>query len=212
MSVHHSPRAALRLSVLTASLVLLAACSSFPDLGGGGLGGEQSGSAPPPGSVDSAAQTGQAQTGQAQAGQAQTGQALPPPGASGEAGSALPPTASEGLPSQQAAAPPDGQETVIVKGPDGTNWAVGSNQDEEAYRADIEDCYAYAAAQTRRDAQITDDRNAGIDTLTSGSRYSALRQRVDEFDLRQRRGSLMTGCMEAKGYVRTDTVLPRLEF
>ena len=69
-----------------------------------------------------------------------------------------------------------------------------------------------ATAQTRRDAQITDDRNAGIDTLTSESRYSALRQRVDEFDLRQRRGSLMTGCMEAKGYVRTDTVLPRLEF
>ncbi|HIP78555.1 MAG TPA: hypothetical protein EYH07_08865 [Kiloniellaceae bacterium] len=197
MSVHHSPRVALRLSTLTAGLLLLAACSSFPGFEGSGLGGQESGSAPPPGSVDSGAQTGQA---------------LPPPGASGEAGSALPPTASEGLPSQQAAAPAEGQETVIVKGPDGTNWAVGSSQDEEAYRADIEDCYAYATAQTRRDAQITDDRNAGIDTLTSGSRYSALRQRVDEFDLRQRRGSLMTGCMEAKGYVRTDTVLPRLEF
>jgi hypothetical protein len=67
-------------------------------------------------------------------------------------------------------------------------------------------------AQTRRDAQHIDDRNAGIDTLTNQSPYSGLRQRVDEYDLRNRRSGLMSSCMESKGYARADTVLPRLEF
>src|SRR3546814_13963856 len=74
------------------------------------------------------------------------------------------------------------------------------------------DCYRYASAQTRRDAQFNDDRNAGIDTLTNRSPYSGLRQRVDEYDLRNRRSSLMSSCMESKGSARADTVLPRLEF
>src|SRR3546814_14104656 len=74
------------------------------------------------------------------------------------------------------------------------------------------DCYRYASAQTRRDAQFIDDRNAGIDTLTNRSPYSGLRQRVDEYDLRNRRSSLMSSCMESKGYARADNVLPRLEF
>lgn len=142
----------------------------------------------------------------------ESGTALPPPGA-GE-------TATDGgvqaAPAQplpdSAAETPAGGEPVVIEGPDGTNWAVQSPKDEEAYRADVEDCYRYAEAQTRRDSQITDDRNAGIDTLTSESRYSGLRQRVDEFDLRNRRASLMSSCMESKGYARADTVLPRLEF
>src|SRR3546814_7805747 len=54
-------------------------------------------------------------------------------------------------------------EPVIVKGPDGTTWEASSSKEQEAYQADIEDCYRYASAQTRRDAQFIDDRNAGID-------------------------------------------------
>ncbi len=180
-----SRRSLLLVSLASAGLLALAACASEPNV----LGGENSGSAPPPGSEDAGAAGGDA---------------LPPPGISDSDQTA-------GLPAAGGEQEGEGGG-VVLKGPDGTTWAVQRAEDEEAYRADIEDCYNYAAAQTRRDAQITDDRNAGIDTLTSQSRYSGLRQRVDEYDLRQRRGSLMTGCMEAKGYVRSDTVLPRLEF
>ena len=185
-------RTDLTIPLCAAGLLLLAACSS--DFAG--LGGEPSGAAPPPGSEDSGA-----------ASAIEAGRALPPPAAGAPADSSAAVAPAEGGGGTGA-----GDSPVILKGPDGTTWSVQRAEDEEAYRADIEDCHAYALAQTRRDAQITDDRNAGIDTLTSESRYSALRQRVDEFDLRNRRGSLMTGCMEAKGYVRTDTVLPRLEF
>ena len=192
MPVQLLRRTSLTVPLCTAGLVLLAACSS--DFAG--LGGEPSGAAPPPGSEDSGA-----------ASAIEAGRALPPPAAGDPADSSQAVAPAEGGGGSGA-----GDSPVILKGPDGTAWAVQRAEDEEAYRADIEDCHAYALAQTRRDAQITDDRNAGIDTLTSESRYSALRQRVDEFDLRNRRGSLMTGCMEAKGYVRSDTVLPRLEF
>src|SRR3546814_18923972 len=97
-------------------------------------------------------------------------------------------------------------EPVIVKGPDGTTWEASSSKEQEAYQADIEDCYRYASAQTRRDAQFIDDRNAGIDTLTNRSPYSGLRQRVDEYDLRNRRSPLVSSCMESEGYARADPV------
>jgi hypothetical protein len=150
------------------------------------------------------------------------------PAATGDRGTALPPpTAGESaaggsLPVAPATPLPDtagggeGQsgsgDPVIVEGPDGTSWQAYSSRDEAVYQADIEDCYRYAAALTERDAQHIDDRNAGIDTLTNRSPYSGLRQRVDEFDLRNRRTSLMSSCMESKGYARADTTLPRLEF
>jgi hypothetical protein len=145
----------------------------------------------------------------------ESGAALPPP-APGEnaAGSgALPvaPAAPQSAPSGTGQAPAAG-EPVVVKGPDGTEWTASTTRSSEIYQADIEDCYRYAVAQTRRDAQFIDDRNAGIDTLTNQSPYSGLRQRVDEYDLRNRRTSLMSSCMESKGYARADTVLPRLEF
>ena len=185
-------RAFLPLPVLAAGLLMLGACASGST---GSASGDGDWVAPP---------TAQ-----------ESGTALPPPGAPGGGTSeGLPPVANPEVPVE---APPagegaEGEESVIVKGPDGTTWAVNRETDQETYRADIEDCYNYAWAQTRRDAQITDDRNAGIDTLTNQSRYSVLRQRVDEFDLRNRRGALMTECMEAKGYARTDTVLPRVVF
>jgi len=146
----------------------------------------------------------------------ESGTALPPP-AAGEntAGSgALPVVPAEPLPAPSSTSQPPavGGEPVVVKGPDGTEWAASTSKDSEIYQADIEDCYSYASAQTRRDAQYIDDRNAGIDTLTNQSPYSGLRQRVDEYDLRNRRASLMSSCMESKGYARADTVLPRLEF
>jgi hypothetical protein len=141
---------------------------------------------------------------------AEPGGALPPPAASeGAPAGALSVAPSAPLP---ADAPAASAEPVIVEGPDGTSWEARRALDEAAYQDDIEDCYRYATAQTRRDARFIDDRNAGIDTLTNDSPYSGLRQRVDEFDLRNRRSALMSSCMESKGYVRADTTLPRLEF
>lgn len=145
------------------------------------------------------------------------GSALPPPGAGEPATATTAPSAPPPLPEPSSTSqPPAGtgasDEPVVVKGPDGTSWEARGAKDEAAYQADLDDCYSYATAQTRHDAQIMDDRNAGIDTLTSQSRYSGLRQRVDEYDLRNRRSALMSSCMESKGYARADTVLPRLEF
>jgi len=173
----------IRGTVLAAGLLLLAACAAEP--------------AGPAAGLDS-------------------GSALPPP-AAGETTSgsgALPVVPSEPLPAPSSTSQPPAAsgEPVVVKGPDGTEWRASSAKDSETYQADIEDCYRYATAQTRRDAQYIDDRNAGIDTLTNQSPYSGLRQRVDEYDLRNRRASLMSSCMESKGYARADTVLPRLEF
>ena len=145
----------------------------------------------------------------------ESGTALPPPAPgepSREGDLSATPVAPVAVPDSAARAPQASGEAVVIEGPDGTTWTVTSPKNEEDYRADVDDCYRYAVGQTRRDAQITDDRNAGIDTLTSESRYSGLRKRVDEFDLRNRRSSLMSSCMESKGYARADTVLPRLEF
>jgi len=183
-------------AALTGALLLLGACATEPT-------GPASGTVAPP------------QSGAAPA----SGGALPPP-SSGDspAGGRLPVVSSELAPAPAAEGTREtpkaetSGEAVILKGPDGTTWAARSVKDEDAYRDDIDDCFRYASAQTRNDARILDDRNAGIDTLTSQSRYSPLRQRVDEFDLRNRRAALMSSCMESKGYARTDTVLPRLEF
>jgi hypothetical protein len=172
-----------RRTALAAGLLLLAACASEPSGPAAGL---------------------------------ESGTALPPPAAGENTGGsgALPvvPAAPLPAPSSTSQPPTAGGEPVVVKGPDGTEWTASTSKDSETYQADIEDCYRYAAAQTRRDAQFIDDRNAGIDTLTNQSPYSGLRQRVDEYDLRNRRTSLMSSCMESKGYARADTVLPRLEF
>ncbi|GAB4357873.1 MAG: hypothetical protein Kow00114_09690 [Kiloniellaceae bacterium] len=148
------------------------------------------------------------------AGGVESGTALPPP-SPGEPSAAgtVPVAPAEPVPAPAASGEqPAAGEAVVVQGPDGTEWRAATAKDAEAYQADIEDCYRYATALTRRDAQHIDDRNAGIDTLTNQSPYSGLRQRVDEYDLRNRRAALMSSCMESKGYARADTVLPRLEF
>lgn len=182
-----------RRTALAAGLLLLAACASEPSGPAAGL---------------------------------DSGTALPPPAAGENVGGenvggentggsgALPVVPAEPLPAPSSTSQPPagGGEPVVVKGPDGTEWTASTTKNSETYQADIEDCYSYATAQTRRDAQYIDDRNAGIDTLTNQSPYSGLRQRVDEYDLRNRRAGLMSSCMESKGYARADTVLPRLEF
>ncbi len=193
MSFQSHSRLAAVLPLAVSGFLLLTACASET----GGLGGEEAGWAPPPGSEDAGAAGGDA---------------LPPPGLEGGDSGGLPAVATQGVPAEESGDEAADEESLVVKGPDGTNWALKRVEDKETYQADIEDCYRYAASQTRRDARIIDDRNAGIDTLTNTSRYSTLRQNVDEYDLRNRRASLMTGCMEAKGYTRTDTVLPRLVF
>ena len=145
----------------------------------------------------------------------ETGTALPPPDPgepSREGDLSASPVAPVAAPENTGEAAAEGVEPEVIQGPDGTSWAVVSPTNEAAYQDDVDDCYRYAVGQTRRDAQYLNDRNAGIDTLTSDSRYSPLRKRVDEFDLRNRRASLMSSCMESKGYVRADTTLPRLEW
>lgn len=171
-------------SALAAGLVmLLAACASEPS--GTTLGKDSTGGAlPPPSPGEPAA----------------IGESAPPP--------ALPEPRSTSVP---PAEPAEG-EPIIVEGPEGTTWQAPAAENEEVYQADLEDCYRYAVGQTQRDAQHITDRNAGIDTLTNESPWSGLRQRVDEYDLRNRRTALMSSCMESKGYARADTVLPRLEF
>lgn len=143
-----------------------------------------------------------------------TGSALPPPGVGEQAAPGAPDAPPPPLPAPTSTSQPpaDSEEPIVMKGPDGTSWEASPGRDEAAYQADLEDCYRYAVAQTERDARFIDDRNAGIDTLTNQSPFSGLRQRVDEYDLRNRRTSLMSSCMESKGYARADTVLPRLEF
>ncbi|MEO3429220.1 hypothetical protein AAFN88_10210 [Pelagibius sp. CAU 1746] len=169
-------------SAVAAAALLLAACAAEPD-----------------------------SSGETASPAAQTGTALPPPDPDQPSSPGVQPAPNERLP-ETASKTPAGGEPVVIEGPDGTTWAVQSPKDEEAYRADVEDCYRYAQGQTRRDAQYLNDRNAGIDTLSNESRYAPLQKRVDEYDLRNRRTSLMSSCMESKGYARADTVLPRLEF
>jgi hypothetical protein len=181
----------LKLTTAVAAALLLAACAAEPS--GPAAGGPAAGGATP-----------------------EAGRALPPPdpdAPSTQGDLSTSPVAPAEVPGAgETAGSEAASETVVIEGPDGTTWVVRSPRDEEAYRADVEDCYRYAVGQTRRDALMMNDRNAGIDTLTSESRYSQLRQRVDEFELRNRRADLMSSCMEAKGYARADTVLPRLEF
>ncbi|MGF1631641.1 MAG: hypothetical protein ACFCUT_19370 [Kiloniellaceae bacterium] len=139
------------------------------------------------------------------------GGALPPPAAGENAAGGSLPVAPPATP-ESGATQATSDDPVIIEGPDGTSWEATRAKDSAAYQADMEDCYRYATALTERDAQHIDDRNAGIDTLTNQSPFSGLRQRVDEYDLRNRRTSLMSSCMESKGYARADTALPRLEF
>lgn len=173
------------ITALTAAALLLAACASEP-----------------------AAPAGEGKA-------LETGTALPPPEpASPNRESDLSTTAvaPAAVPENSGEVAAKGAEPVVVQGPDGTTWTVTSPRDEAAYREDVDDCYRYAVGQTRRDALYLNDRNAGIDTLQSESRFSPLVRRVDEYDLRNRRASLMSSCMESKGYARADTTLPRLEW
>lgn len=184
MTAYSSPRPAFLTlaTAIVAGLLLLGACASEP-------------SAPAPSEGVT------------------RGEALPPPAAGEDtSGGSLPVAPSAPAPEAGGEPATTSGEPVIVQGPDGTTWAADPRTSQEIYQADIEDCYRYATAQTRRDARYIDDRNAGIDTLTNDSPYSGLRQRVDEYDLRNRRAGLMSSCMESKGYARADTVLPRLEF
>ncbi len=55
---------------------------------------------------------------------------------------------------------------------------------------------------TRRETQLTDDRDAAFANLNSDSRYSFLRNTVRSYDSKRRRGNLMESCMSGKGYLQ----------
>lgn len=89
---------------------------------------------------------------------------------------------------------------TYIRGPEGSLWK-GAPKDEATHNADIESCYRYAAAQTRNDARIEQDRRAiygdGFgDTQSVGLLSSKLRS----YDHESRRRSLFSTCMRSKGY------------
>lgn len=90
---------------------------------------------------------------------------------------------------------------IVVRTPDGSLWRK-NDIDEKRYRADIADCYSYAAAQMRHDELIQTDQNAAFDNLATSSRYSLVQSQVQSYDLKKRRTRLIGSCMKAKGYLR----------
>lgn len=70
------------------------------------------------------------------------------------------------------------------------------------YRADVESCYAYSQAQIAHDERIEADSGAAFDAFPSGLGMAALSSRMNQFERKNRRGSLYSECMRAKGYSR----------
>jgi len=113
-------------------------------------------------------------------------------------------------PSGSRAAPPpsaaagrdDGSSGLPLSGPievpETARWS-NPNVTTEQHRADLESCYGYARGQVRHDERIESDRGALRDD-DLGVGFSELSQSMTQFDLKQRRSSLFTDCMEARGY------------
>ena len=95
-----------------------------------------------------------------------------------------------------------GGEAVVIRAPVGSLWRGRNSVSEAQYQADARGCHAYAAAQSRHDSQIYDDRNAASDTLTTNSGFAVVQQQRQEYDIYRRRIGLMEECMRSRGYAR----------
>jgi hypothetical protein len=95
----------------------------------------------------------------------------------------------------------DGQEDGTVTGPNGVIWLKPGTANAR-YRADADDCYSYARAQTDHDARIESDSRAAFNDSTGGIGVVELRQRMNHFARSNRMPRLFGQCMEAKGYTR----------
>ena len=94
-----------------------------------------------------------------------------------------------------------GQEDPTVTGPNGAIWLKPGTTNQR-YRADADDCYSYARAQTEHDARMESDAGAAFSDSTGGIGVVELRQRMNNFARTNRLPRLFGQCMEAKGYTR----------
>ncbi|MGF1608995.1 MAG: hypothetical protein ACFCUQ_06340 [Kiloniellales bacterium] len=84
---------------------------------------------------------------------------------------------------------------------DVSGWSK-PNVTSEQRTADIEACYRYAWSQVERDMRIDSDVATGDFNDDSGLGFTQLTQRMNLFEYRNRRTTLINGCMESKGYRR----------
>jgi hypothetical protein len=89
----------------------------------------------------------------------------------------------------------------MVIGPDGTVW-LRAEEEDPAYRGDVESCYAYARGQVEHDVRIESDVASAFDTDGDGFGLAALRGRMNDFERTNRVPELVSACMSSKGYSR----------
>ncbi len=92
-------------------------------------------------------------------------------------------------------------EGIVVIGPDGTVW-LRAEEEDPAYRGDVDSCYAYARGQVDHDVRIESDVASAFDSDDAGFGMAALRGRMNEFERINRVPDLVSSCMSSKGYNR----------
>jgi hypothetical protein len=92
-------------------------------------------------------------------------------------------------------------EGIVVIGPDGTVW-LRAEEEDPAYRGDVESCYAYARGQVEHDVRIESDVASAFDTDGDGFGLAALRGRMNHFERTNRVPELVSSCLSSKGYSR----------
>ncbi len=101
--------------------------------------------------------------------------------------------------SEARPAPPPSRAAEVSE--DGkTIWIKEGGGDDSQRQADISNCYAFARAQTARDARIHSDRvDTGRQAAMGGEEVSFM-NRMDEYQIDRQRDALFSRCMRAKGY------------
>ncbi len=105
---------------------------------------------------------------------------------------------TQGVPQQDNAEVTEG---VMVIRPDGTVW-LRTEEEDPAYRGDVESCYAYARGQVEHDVRIESDVASAFDSDEALFGMIALRERMNEFERRNRVPDLVSSCMSSKGFNR----------
>lgn len=91
-----------------------------------------------------------------------------------------------------------GSEPTVQVG--STGW-IKAEVTAEEHQADIEACYRYAFSQVEHDFRIDDDVAAARPgDSDNGLGFTALTNRMNLYDQRNRRTELINRCMEGKGY------------
>jgi hypothetical protein len=119
---------------------------------------------------------------------------------------ALPLAACERPDRQPTSAPsataPAGETSPLISvPPDSLVWTKGNVTDARR-QADIQDCYAFARARVRTGQQIDRDIAGTLNQPGSYDQDREFRDRLDDFEARNRQQNLFADCMASKGYVR----------